>query len=118
MRVHTHYDNLKVTRDAPIEVIRAAYKSLASKHHPDLHAGDDSAGRIMRIINASYAVLCDPNRRREHDRWIASVEAEADPPEPTQSQRSDSANGPAAPSGSESPPGRSFVLDKREWRPK
>ena len=34
-KIHTHYDNLKVARNAPIEVIRAAYKSLSHKHHPD-----------------------------------------------------------------------------------
>ena len=27
-RIRTHYDNLKVAPDAPIEVIRAAYRSL------------------------------------------------------------------------------------------
>jgi curved DNA-binding protein CbpA len=53
-RDHTHYDNLKVSRDAPIEVIRAAYKSLASKYHPDIHPNREKATRIMRIINASY----------------------------------------------------------------
>jgi hypothetical protein len=48
-RVPTHYDNLKVSRDAPIEVIRAAYRSLASKYHPDIHPNRDKATRIMRI---------------------------------------------------------------------
>ena len=36
-KIRTHYDNLKVARDAPIEVIRAAYKSLCMKYHPDLN---------------------------------------------------------------------------------
>jgi hypothetical protein len=82
-RVQTHYDNLKVSRDAPIEVIRAAYRSLSVKYHPDRHPDSDKAARIMRIINASYEVLSDPAKRLQHDRWIASMESdtfEAAPP--------------------------------------
>lgn len=72
--MHTHYDNLKVSRDAPFEVIRAAYKSLSQKYHPDRHADGDEANRIMRLINAAYEVLSDPVKREEHDRWIATQE--------------------------------------------
>ncbi|QYD24734.1 J domain-containing protein (plasmid) [Klebsiella quasipneumoniae] len=38
--MRTHYDNLKVSQDAPVEVIQAAYRTLAKKYHPDL--GNDS----------------------------------------------------------------------------
>ncbi len=79
--IHTHYDNLKVARNAPIEVIRAAYKSLAAKYHPDRNNGGPEATRIMRIINASYEALCDPERKSEHDRWITSTEAPKVEPE-------------------------------------
>ena len=66
---HTHYDNLKVAKDAPIEVIRAAYKSLAAMYHPDRNLGDGEAARIMRVINNSYETLCDPVRKLRHDRF-------------------------------------------------
>ncbi len=70
-KLRTHYDTLKVSRDAPIEVIQAAYRSLARKHHPD-RAGNTSDGdSLMKSINAAYEVLSDPVRRAEHDRWIA-----------------------------------------------
>ncbi len=49
-KVRTHYNNLKVARDAPIEVIDAAYKSLSKKYHPDINDSDDAA-RIFKIIN-------------------------------------------------------------------
>jgi curved DNA-binding protein CbpA len=75
-KVHTHYDNLKVTRNAPPEVIRAAYKSLSQKFHPDRNPGDPSATRTFQIINTAYEVLSDPLKRREHDDWIASAEVE------------------------------------------
>lgn len=75
-KVRTHYDNLKVARDAPPEVIRAAYKSLSQKYHPDRNAGDPKASRTMAIINAAYRVLSDPDLRKKHDQWILKVEAE------------------------------------------
>ena len=73
-RLQTHYDNLKVARDAPPEVIRAAYKTLSQKYHPDRNPGNSDAARIMTIINTSYAVLSDPVRRSEHDQWISAEE--------------------------------------------
>jgi len=73
-KVRTHYDNLKVARDAPPEVIRAAYRSLSQKYHPDRNPNDADAARIMAIINGSYEVLSDPAKRREHDLWIRTNE--------------------------------------------
>lgn len=75
-RIHTHYDNLKVSRKAPQEVIRAAYKALSQKYHPDKNPGDAKAARIMAILNSAYGTLADPTRRREHDEWIAAEEWE------------------------------------------
>ncbi|ACC72285.1 J domain-containing protein [Paraburkholderia phymatum] len=77
MKIHSHYDNLKVSRDAPQEVIRAAYKILCQKYHPDRRIDDPDAERVMKIINASYAVLSDPVQRKEHDEWLARKEREA-----------------------------------------
>jgi DnaJ-class molecular chaperone len=73
-RVNTHYDNLKVVRDASDKVIRAAYRALLRKYHPDRNPGDSEAARIVRIINSSYGVLADPIKRKKHDLWIAEQE--------------------------------------------
>jgi DnaJ-class molecular chaperone len=73
-RFHTHYDNLKVARDASDKVIRTAYRKLLQKYHPDRNPGDSEAARIVRIINSSYAVLADPIKRKKHDLWIAAQE--------------------------------------------
>ena len=75
-RIHTHYDNLKVSRGAPQEVVRAAYKALSQKYHPDKNPGDVKAARIMAILNSAYGTLSDPVSRREHDEWIAAEEWE------------------------------------------
>ncbi|MCX7206759.1 MAG: J domain-containing protein [Proteobacteria bacterium] len=72
--IYTHYENLKVTRNAPPEVIRAAYKTLSQKYHPDKNSNNADAARIMSIINVSYEILSDPHKRQEHDQWIARQE--------------------------------------------
>ncbi len=76
-KLHTHYDNLKVARDAPPEVIRAAYRSLCHKFHPDRHSGSAKATQTFQLINSAYDVLSDPARRQQHDEWIAHEEAQA-----------------------------------------
>lgn len=74
-QIHTHYDNLKVTRNAPPEVIRAAYKTLSQKFHPDRNPDNKNATRTFQIISSAYEVLSDPVKRKEHDRWIADIES-------------------------------------------
>lgn len=74
-KIHTHYDNLKVARNAPDFVIRAAYRALSQQYHPDKHGGSPSAANAMRLINEAYAELSDPVRRAAHDAWIGQQEA-------------------------------------------
>jgi curved DNA-binding protein CbpA len=70
-----HYRTLQVTRNADAEVIERAYKALALKYHPDRGSADPArAGDLnarMQAINAAYAVLRDPERRRAYDRTLA-----------------------------------------------
>lgn len=69
--IRTHYDNLQVARTASETVIRAAYKGLAQKYHPDRFDGDSAqAEKIMKFLNEAYAVLSDPVRRKEYDKSI------------------------------------------------
>jgi hypothetical protein len=75
-KFRTHYDNLQVAEHAGDEVIRAAYKYLSQKWHPDKHPSDrERAERIMKMINHAYRVLSTPELRREHDEWIARQRA-------------------------------------------
>lgn len=66
-----YYELLRVSRNAPVEVIRASYRTLMQKlkHHPDL--GGDVA--TAALINEAYAVLCDEKRRAEHDAHLEAV---------------------------------------------
>src|SRR5262245_10594660 len=70
----THYETLKVARDAPPEVIRAAYRSLSQKYHPDRNPEDADAASMMSRINTAYEILSSPEKRLEHDSWIRRVE--------------------------------------------
>jgi hypothetical protein len=62
------YRLLHVQPEAPLEVIRASYRTLMStlRAHPDLGGDPEAAARI----NAAYAVLTDPERRRAYDRSL------------------------------------------------
>jgi len=59
-----HYRILQVDPGAELDVIQAAYRVLARRHHPDL-AGDDT---LMKRINAAWEVLGDKEQRAEYDR--------------------------------------------------
>lgn len=73
-RPRNHYDNLKVDRKASPEEIKKAYRRLSSQHHPDKNGGSAESVRVMKVINAAYEALSDPERRANHDAWIARVE--------------------------------------------
>lgn len=70
----TYYDVLRVERHASPERVRAAYRRLAQKYHPDKMPGNANASRAMAAINAAYEVLSDEHRRAEHDLWIRRLE--------------------------------------------
>ena len=74
--LHTHYDTLMVSRNASPEVIRAAFKSLSQKYHPDKNKHPD-ADRIMQQFNESYKILSDPIARSKYDRSLAEYERES-----------------------------------------
>lgn len=72
-RRHSLYDLLEVSPSASPEVIKAAYRQLAIKYHPDRQSGDKArqvAEERMKAINAAYEILSDPVRRAEYDRQL------------------------------------------------
>jgi curved DNA-binding protein CbpA len=74
--MHTHYDNLRVTRNATPGVIKAAYRALSQEFHPDKNPSSN-ATRIMKIINEAYAVLSDPAARARYDATLAGDERQS-----------------------------------------
>ena len=63
-----YYAILGVLPTAEEVVVRAAYRALAQRYHPDRYEGDkQEANRKMAEINEAYAILSDADRRREYD---------------------------------------------------
>jgi len=54
------YAVLGVSRDASEDEIKAAYRRLAKKYHPDLNPGDEAAAAKMKEINAAYDQIKNP----------------------------------------------------------
>jgi hypothetical protein len=100
MATPTYYDVLQVERTATPDRIRAAYRKLAQKYHPDKMPGNANAPRAMAAINAAYQVLSDAQQRAEHDRWI---------------HRAESAPAPLAPVRPEPPTFWAFAHPATSW---
>ncbi len=73
----TYYDLLQVNSNASIEIIKASYKTMAKKYHPDI-CGDN--GEMMSKINEAYEVLSNPDRRKQYDETIRKTESVKPPP--------------------------------------
>lgn len=72
-RQNTLYDLLEVSPNASPEVIKAAYRQLAMKYHPDRQPDAQARRRAeeqMKAINAAYEILSDPVQRAEYDRCL------------------------------------------------
>jgi len=67
MKQKDYYEILELENDASQKQIRDAYRRLALLHHPDRNKGNPKAEDRMKEINESYAVLSDPQKRREYD---------------------------------------------------
>ena len=64
----TYYQTLGVTPDAEDIVIRAAYKALSQRYHPDKFKGSaEEAEAKMKEINIAYSVLSDKEKRKAYD---------------------------------------------------
>ncbi len=65
-----YYKILGVDRKATPEEIKKAYRKLALKHHPDKAKGDKrQAEEMFKKISEAYAVLSNPEKRREYDEY-------------------------------------------------
>lgn len=62
------YQVLGVAREADEKALRAAYRALAKKFHPDLNPGKPEAAERFKQINAAYDLLSDKDKRARFDR--------------------------------------------------
>ena len=64
-----YYEVLGVGRDADEAAIKKAYRALAKKYHPDMNPGDKEAEKKFKEASEAYAVLSDPDKRRQYDQF-------------------------------------------------
>lgn len=61
------YGVLGVKADADDSEIKKQYRKLARKYHPDTHKDDAAAESTFKEIGEAYAVLSDPEQRKQYD---------------------------------------------------
>jgi len=64
-----YYDLLGVPRKASAKDIRASFRKLARKYHPDLNPGDKSAEEKFKQLQEAYDVLSDTKKRQMYDQY-------------------------------------------------
>jgi len=62
-----YYEVLGLKPGASASEIRAAYKKLARKYHPDANKGSKSSEESFKQVSEAYQVLNDPQKRRQYD---------------------------------------------------
>ena len=64
-----YYNILGVDKNADDAAIKKAYRVLAKKYHPDMNPGDAEAEKKFKEASEAYAVLSDPDKRRQYDQF-------------------------------------------------
>ena len=67
MEFRDYYKVLGVSKNAPADEIKKAFRKAARKHHPDVNPGDHSAEKRFKELNEAHEVLGDPDKRRKYD---------------------------------------------------
>ena len=64
-----YYEVLGVDKNADDAAIKKAYRVLAKKYHPDMNPGDKEAEKKFKEASEAYAVLSDPEKRKQYDQF-------------------------------------------------
>jgi len=69
MTKRDYYEILSVSKTATAEEIKASYRKLAMKHHPDKNPGNTESEERFKELAQAYEVLSDPNKRQRYDQF-------------------------------------------------
>jgi molecular chaperone DnaJ len=64
-----YYEVLGVDKNADEAAVKKAYRVLAKKYHPDMNPGDKEAEKKFKEASEAYAVLSDPEKKRQYDQY-------------------------------------------------
>ena len=64
-----YYEVLGVSKDADEATLKKAYRKVAKKYHPDMNPGDKEAEQKFKEASEAYAILSDPEKRRQYDQF-------------------------------------------------
>lgn len=64
-----YYEVLGVDKNADEAALKKAYRVLAKKYHPDMNPGDEEAEKKFKEASEAYAILSDPEKRRQYDQF-------------------------------------------------
>lgn len=64
-----YYETLGLTKNSSSSEIKKAYRKLALKYHPDKTKGDKKAEAKFKEISEAYAVLSDPEKKKQYDTY-------------------------------------------------
>lgn len=80
----THYQTLQIDKRASDVVIKAAYRALSLRWHPDKNPGNKQCVAKMQQINNAYSILTDTAKRAVYDQTLIVIPKQAYTP-PNQS---------------------------------
>ena len=64
-----YYEVLGVEKNADDAALKKAYRALAKKYHPDVNPGDAEAEKKFKEASEAYAILSDPEKRKQYDQF-------------------------------------------------
>ena len=68
MNKKDYYEVLGVDKNASEDDIKSAFRRLAKKYHPDV-SKEENAAEKFKEVGEAYAVLSDPEKRRQYDQF-------------------------------------------------